>query len=356
VSFPLTERSSLFFNAGRYTQNPLYNNLYQNTGVGTIAGPGQGICGATQTKPSSRECYPTLASDAYTPPFIGNPNLLLEQSTAYEVGYASEFLRNYAINVTVFSKDETGLTGIRRSRAKQDIGTTYNGKSLPNYFAIVNQDYSTTRGIEIQFRRRISGYWGYDINYSFSKSTTNAQPPDRQQQSLQEGDSTALREIRSEIDQPHVFNAALFFRVDDRPPGFRLGRLLTNSSLTITERAASGLPYTPIYGFTGFGDVNQGDLFSGRGPATSETDLLATKDFRFANVRYGAVLRVVNLFDQKNCIQVFATTGRCDAGTIDQRRARQGNPVGEDVASTYFDRPEFFGPRRTIYTGLRVTF
>ncbi|MBC7789181.1 MAG: TonB-dependent receptor, partial [Anaerolineae bacterium] len=33
VSFPLTERSTVFFNAGRYTMNPLYHNLYRNSGI-----------------------------------------------------------------------------------------------------------------------------------------------------------------------------------------------------------------------------------------------------------------------------------------------------------------------------------
>lgn len=355
VSFPLTESAYLFFNAGRYTQNPLYNNLYQNTGIGTIAGPEQGICTGAATKPGTNECYPIIFADAYTPAYIGNPNLLLEQATAYEIGYAAELGATYAIRATMFNKDQSGLSGIKQATDLFDIGNTY-GTSTPRYFVIVNQDYSTTRGLELQFQRRVRDYWGFDINYSFSKATTNAPPPDRQQQSLDEGDPTSLREIRSEIDQPHVFNAALMFRVSDEAPEFRFGNLLRNSYATITARAATGLPYTPTYSFTGFGDQNQAELYSGRGPSTFQVDLLAGKEFRVANLRYGAFVRVVNLTDRKNCIQVFVTTGRCDAGTIDQSRARQGNTVGENVSSTFFDRPSYFGTRRSIFAGLRVNF
>ncbi len=75
-----------------------------------------------------------------------------------------------------------------------------------------------------------------------------------------------------------------------------------------------------------------------------------------SNLRYGAFVRVVNLLDTKNCNQVFTTTGRCDAGAIDQSRSRQGNPVGENDVSTFFDRPQFFGTRRTINAGIRVNF
>jgi outer membrane receptor protein involved in Fe transport len=355
VSFPLSERSTLFFNAGRYTQNPLYNNLYQNSGVGTTAGAAQGICDTTQTKSNSTECYPIIVADAYTPAFIGNPHLLLEQATAYEIGYATEIGGTYAIRATLFNKDESGLSGIRQVQDVFDIGNTY-GTSAPRPFVIVNQDFSTTRGIEMQFQRRVRDYWGFDINYSYSKSTTNAPPPDRQQQSLSEGDPTSLRELRSEIDQPHTFNAALMFRVNEETPNFVLGDWLRNSYLTVTGRAASGLPYTPTRSFTGFGDANQAELFSGRAPTTFQVDLLAGKQFRIANLGYGAFVRVVNLTDRKNCIQVYVTTGRCDAGTIDQNRARQGNTVGENVSSTFFDRPSFFGTRRSIFAGVRVNF
>jgi len=355
VSFPLSERSSFFFNAGRYYQNPLYNNLYQNTGIGTVAGGEDPICPAANTKFGSKECFPVIVADAYSPAFVGNANLLTEQSTAYEIGYAAELGQKYAVNLAVFSKDQAGLSGIRQARRLSDIGSTY-GTSLPSYGVIVNQDYTTSRGVEAQFRRRITNFWGYDINYSFSKSATNAAPPERQQQSQQEGDPTQLREITSEIDQPHVFNASLIMRVDDQAPTFRYGRVLTNSYATVTLRAASGLPYTPTSSFSGFGDVNQSDVNSGRGPTTSQVDLLAGKNLRTANLRYGVFVRVQNLFDSKNCVQVFVTTGRCDAGTIDQDRARQGNPVGENTSSTFFDRPQFFGARRSIYSGVKVTF
>lgn len=84
--------------------------------------------------------------------------------------------------------------------------------------------------------------------------------------------------------------------------------------------------------------------------------MVAGKQFRIANLGYGAFVRVVNLTDRKNCIQVYVTTGRCDAGVIDQNRARQGNTVGENVSSTYFDRPSYFGTRRSIFAGVRVNF
>ena len=356
ISFPLSERSSLFFNAGRYTQNPIYNSLYQNTGVGTVAGESGGICDESEKRFNSNECNPTLVNDLGSPGFIGNPNLLLEQSTQYEVGYASEIAQHYALNFTFFAKDNTGLSGIVPSRPLFDIGTTYSGLSNPSYNVLVNQDYATNRGIEVQFRRRITNYWGYDINYSFSRSTTNSPPPDVRQQQQTEGDRAQIREITSEIDQPHVFNSSLFFRIDDRAPEFRYGNLLRNSQLTLTARAFSGLPYTPTRDFTAFGATEVAEPNTARGPASFIVDLQAGKSFNVANVEYGVFTRVSNLFDTKNCVQVYPTTGRCDAGVIDQRRSRQGNSVGPLTSSTFYDRPEFYGARRQINAGIRASF
>ena len=353
VSFPLTERAALFFNAGRYSQNPLYNNLYQNTNVGLSVGNG---CTAKFAVIETTRCQPTIFSDAYTTAYLGNTNLALEQTTSYEVGYAGEMQQNYAIRVTLFSKDQTGLTGIRNSDPTlTDVGATY-GTGTPRYSVIVNQDYATVRGVEMQVQRRVANYWGFDINYSFSKATTNSAPPDVAQQRNSQGDPTSNREITSEIDQPHVINASLLFRVTDRAPAIRWGDLLRNTYLTITNRAASGLPYTPTRCFSGIGGQCQFDVNAGRGPATMQTDLLAGKDFRISNVRYGAFARVVNVFDRKNCVQVFTTTGRCDAGAPDQDRNQNGNPVGSTASNTFFDRAMFYGQRRVINTGLRVTF
>ena len=356
VNFPLTERASLFFNFGRYNQNPVYNNLYQNTGVGTVAGEAGGnVCPEGDTKPNSQECFPVITSDGYTPPFVGNANLKIEQTTNYEIGYAQEFGSNYAFNMVLFSKDQTGLTGVRASKTVFDYGVTYN-QSAPRYNVIVNQDYNTSRGFEMQLRRRPQNFWGFDINYSFSKATTNAFPPDVQQQRLTEGDEQSLIERRSEVDQPHVLNASLIFRVDRRAPSFRFGEYLRNSYATFTSSYRSGLPYTAQTQFNANGNRDQLDVNGERMPATSQTNLLAGKDFQLSNVQYGVFVRVNNLFDQRNCIQVFVTTGTCDAGTIDQDRARNGNAVGEDSPSTYFDRPTYYGERRSAFAGLRVRF
>jgi outer membrane receptor protein involved in Fe transport len=358
VSFPLTEKSQVFFNFGRYSQNPLYNNIYQNTGIGTVAGSvgqtwadgqtGQGVCDSTAVVPGTEQCYPIIFSDTYTTSFLGNPNLLIEKTTSYEVGFATEIGANFALQVLAFTKDQFGLSGIRDGGRNPDgsnvfdVGSTY-GNAQYNYSVIVNQDFQTVRGFEVSLRRRLFNFWGFNLNYQFSQATTNAAAPDNQfQRTSEEGDPVNFQEIRSDIDQPHTFNASVFFRVANENAFNQsiLDAIVRNGSLTFTLRAASGLPYTPTTSFSGAGS-NQLEQNSGRGPATFQVDAFASKDFSLTNLRFGAFVRVVNLLDQLNCQQVFATTGRCDAGTVDQSRLRQGNSADPGTTTTYFNRAAY---------------
>jgi hypothetical protein len=360
VSFPLTERSSVFFNAGRYTMNPLYSYLYRNSGVGTVAGSGAGadkFCSATAVKPGTTECVPPLT--AGNPQFIGNPNLRLEEARQYEVGYGAEFANSYSVNVAVYNRDESGLSGLRRSKNISDIGVTYAGQSQPTYQVIVNQDFLTARGLEVQFRRRMQSYWGYDINYGWSRATTNSPPPDRAFEiaTANEVNRTALREVLADIDQPNKFNATLLLGVRNELPNFRYASLLRNSQATITYSYASGFPYTPIRGLNTSAILNESnvaDINTGRAPGTQQVNLLAQKGIQFRNVRYDLFVRVDNLFDTKNCVQVFVNTGTCDSGLRDVTNRRVGN--ADETSSTNFDQPEYIGARRSIFTGLAIKF
>jgi outer membrane receptor for ferrienterochelin and colicin len=347
ISFPVTETSSVFLNYGRYTQNPLYNNVFVGTGIGTD----------WEGTPSGIQIDPGTGL-----PYLGNPNLVIEQTTSYEVGYLAELMGELALSVILFSKDQTGLTGLRTGGRTVDNtqvfdpGVTY-GASTPSYQVLVNQDFSTSRGFEIGLRRRVVNNFGFDLNYSFSRTMTNASPPDRQTERIAEGDPQALREMVSEIDQPHVFNGALRFNTGAEAPFHgTIGSALRHVNAALVLRSASGLPYTPTrpdasaLGFT----PDRREINSERAPATLQLDLQAQKDWTFSNLRYGAFLHVVNLTDRLNCIQVSPATGRCDAGAYDMLRRRVGNPVAP--SATGLDRPQWIGNRRSILTGVRLSF
>ena len=83
--------------------------------------------------------------------------------------------------------------------------------------------------------------------------------------------------------------------------------------------------------------------------------LLVEKGFRIGAVNYAGFLRVSNLFDRINCVQVYVNTGTCDAGLRDFSNRRIGN-TGDATTSTSYDQPEYIGARRSLSTGIKVNF
>ena len=148
-----------------------------------------------------------------------------------------------------------------------------------------------------------------------------------------------------------------FAALDEAPPLGALGKALRHTRAALSIRAASGLPYTPIKDFNGgVGNDDRLERNSGRMPSTVRFDFRAEKDLRLANMRYTFFLDIRNLFDRKNCIQVFESTGDCLGGTEDQARRSTSNGFQGTAPSTTFDRPHFLDTRREINAGLRVTF
>lgn len=385
VQFPLSERTSFFANWGIYSQNPIWNVMYQGTGIGRVAD-------STQFNPlypsdTSRRIQrgqslegtprgPNFRQDFGFVPLIGNPRLEIERSSQYEVGFLAEIGTKYGLRVTGFAKDQTGLTGFRKGGVLEDgtpvddKGQTYNAAGTGIvYNVLVNTDFQTVRGVELIFNRKLTNFWAYDIRYGFQQIFTNAAPPELELQKQIERDLPVSREIRSEIDQPHKFTGVLRFQVDEQTPdlrvrGFDVGRLARNSRLTLTSNASSGLPYTPTISFGGLERLERN---SGTAPATWQIDLYAEKKWRSGNLLYGAFVTVNNLTDRKNCLQPYTTTGQCDSGALTQIRGITGpfqngggvdpNAVGfQGVTTTQFDHPQLYGERRTILSGVRVSF
>jgi hypothetical protein len=169
-----------------------------------------------------------------------------------------------------------------------------------------------------------------------------------------------LLETVADINIPQNFLASVFLQFPQTAPKMPLGlgKALTNTRATFTYTYRSGVPYTPITGAT-FGavsnDANAGDVNSANQPGVQQINLNLDKNFRAANVSYAAFLRVDNLLDRKNCVQVFVNTGTCDAGLRDFNNRSVGN-TGDATTSTALDQPEFIGARRSLAAGIRVSF
>jgi len=353
LSFPLTERSALFVNMGRYTKYPFYHDTYRNSGVGTRAGFGAGtddLCAANAVKPGTTECAPAVVFHPHQAEHIGNPNLRNEWASTFEVGYGTQIRDHFAVNVTAYSTEHGALTGVTTSDPLyEDPGLTYGRELEPVYSTIVNGDYVLSRGLSVSLRRAIVNRWGFSVNYTLSRTTEVGRPPDlvleefppdEFAEELRERETQRV-ERRSARDRTHAVNAVVFFAFRNDVPDFRGLSALRNVRAALSYSWSSSSRFTPSPDETsgGIGVPNQaaGVLNSSSG---APTNVIVTKDLVVGNLRYGIFLRVNNLLNSQACCGGLYT--------IEERRLiSSGLPVSPPDQRTQM---------RRFFAGLTLAF
>jgi hypothetical protein len=83
-------------------------------------------------------------------------------------------------------------------------------------------------------------------------------------------------------------------------------------------------------------------------------DLFITKFFRLLDQNFSIFLKVFNLFDAANELEVFSDSGR--AGTTLELTRAQEQPRGVNTLSEFFIRPDFYSAPRQIVLGASLEF
>jgi hypothetical protein len=139
-------------------------------------------------------------------------------------------------------------------------------------------------------------------------------------------------------DRRHSLNVTLTFGTPD------------DFIASVIGRAGSGLPYTPS-----LQDQRTGLENSDNRPGFYNVDMYVTKYLTlFGSYRVSVFLKIYNLFDTANELNVFTDTGRAGytlALTQEQPLVRGVNSLAE-----YFTRPDYFSAPRQIIVGAAFSF
>jgi len=111
----------------------------------------------------------------------------------------------------------------------------------------------------------------------------------------------------------------------------------------------SGLPYTPS-----FQNQRTGLENSDNRPTFFNADLYVTKYIRWREYALSIFLKVYNLFDTPNEVNIFTDTGRAGY-TLELTRAQEA-PRGVNTLQEYFTRPDFYSAPRQVIIGTSVSF
>jgi outer membrane receptor protein involved in Fe transport len=303
IAYPITERGIIHFSYGHFFQMPTFEHLYHNSEF-------EVEFGGLQT-------------------LMGNADLKPQQTTIYEIGLQQQLSDDIGLDITGFYKDIRNLLST-------EIIEHYTATML--YARYVNRDYGNVRGLTLAVEKRRTGLLSARIDYTFQVSEGNASNPkavflDNRSSPPQESE---IKVVPLDWDQTHTLNLSIIL---SKP---------SNWGVSVLARLGSGLPYTPS-----FQGIRTSHENSERRPARYSIDLNAHKEFTVMGLKYSIFLKVYNLLDRKNEINVYEDTGRAN---YTLRSFYAGEWRNYSTQNDYLNRPDFYSEPRRIILGVSMGF
>jgi len=181
-------------------------------------------------------------------------------------------------------------------------------------------------------------------------------------------------EFQSYYGQPSVLTVIADLRsVAGQGPVTGGLRPFENTGLNLVFTAAGGYPYSPVETYFEPGPIGgiprpRGPLFFKRTPSTYQIDLKVDREFSVKSTTLNLYLWVINLFDRKNVIEVWGssglpnTTGWLSTGNGQRFIMDHSTPsdasflTGEEKYRFSENDPTHYGPGRQIRFGARLGF
>ena len=308
ISYPITDRGAVHLSYGHFFQIPAFSYLYKNPSF-RIPLTGN---------------YPEFVGNT-----IGNADLEPQRTTMYEIGLQQELTPTIGVTLTGYYKDIRNLLGL-------EIHTKNDFKKFGKY---VNRNYGAVRGITVSIERRLSDGFGANLDYTYQIAKGDASDPADDYNKAQASPPIESNRVFVPLswDRRHSVNATLTVGT----PGEFIA--------SVIARFGSGLPYTPSL-------VNQrtGLENSDTRPSMYTVDVYCTRDFHLGGVALSVFLKVYNLFDTANELNVFGDTGRAGY-TLELTRAQE-RPRGANTLEEYYTRPDFYSAPRQVVLGASLGF
>jgi outer membrane receptor protein involved in Fe transport len=333
VGFPVSDRTLLHVNYGKFFQQPNLQDLYVSYAF----------------------LEHKINLGGYFVGF-GNPNLKPEQTTAYELGITHTPTDRSRIEVVAYYKDVKDLVEITAIR------------SSPNQFSSYrNRDFATIKGIEINYTMRRTSRVAINTSYTLSSARGTGSISQSQRTIAWTATETPKLASPLSFDQRHRFSFNFDYRLRaEEGPAWGGVRWLENSGLNVLVNAGSGTPYTPTKVFN---EVTLGAVFptpagpinSRYGPWTVTVDLKAGKTVPIARQNMEFYVWVLNLFNQENSYAVYTGTG--SSNTTNYLSTAAGQKFLADNGPGAAERyhlaelnPDYFGNPRIVRFGARLSF
>jgi hypothetical protein len=267
IAFPMSDVGVFHFAYGHFVQWPTFENLYTNPRYVLNQGVGLNTV-------------------------MGNPDLNMEETVTYELGFQQQIAQDVALKTTLFARDIRNLVAADRIIETYSAGT--------KYAQYVNRSFGSVNGITLSFDKRYADNFSVFTDYTYQVAKGDASDP-QSAYNAQHGEHPREPEkqlVPLDWDRRHTINAGVTYATTG--PG--------DWGATLVAKYGSGLPYTPQDR-----GIRTGFENDGRKPEFYDLDLSAYKSFPLAAKSVQKIvltLNVLNLLDTPNEDNVFASTGR----------------------------------------------
>ncbi|MBX2992453.1 MAG: TonB-dependent receptor [Bacteroidetes bacterium] len=320
ISYPITDRGVLHFSYGHFLQFPSFSDLYQKPGYKVTTASGvQGV--------------------------FGNPDLSAQKTVMYEIGLQQQITEDMSFDITGFYRDTRDWT----STSAQIPVLRADGEGVTTFYTMfVNKDYANSRGITLSVNKRPTKLFSFNFSYTFQTAEGVNSSKDEEQARLQSNDQgTVISGVTLaplDWDQTHTANLTL-----------GLGEL--DWGAFIIAQYGSGLPYTPVLNQS---EARGSDAIKTKNtrrlPANYNVDLRVFKSFALDPLNITLFVKVLNLLDRRNEVQVYGETGRASATPAALGIGNISGGFRVNTLEEYLLRRYHYSEPRQIQIGMDINF
>jgi outer membrane receptor protein involved in Fe transport len=285
ISHPVSDYQTLFFSYGHFSKWPKPQFVYA-------------------------KLNPLNAQSSFQR--FGNPNLNPETTVAYELGLKTQFTSDDVLTVTAYYKDIFDYISTRTARITSARFATQ------NFITYVNTDYARSRGVEIEYKKRIGKWFNGSAVFAYAITTGRSSSADEGVLILRGDLNESVKEEYVVWDRPITSSITTNFYVERGAPLFGFGEgILDDYNFYLRFFFQSGKRYTPAIptgatlsnGRTEY-EFDIRNRYSQIGDDWFWVDLNFEKYFSFYGLRFSVFVEVNNLFDTKNSAIINPVTGR----------------------------------------------
>jgi outer membrane receptor protein involved in Fe transport len=233
-------------------------------------------------------------------------NLAPERTTSYELGFNQMLTDNSSFDITMYYRNIIGQIQERYiSRAE--------GANHQSYFAFVNGDFATTKGLEFKLTMRRTERVAAQAFYSYADAKGTGSNSSSSFRTIWQNPTGGtpfypLYVTPLDYNQAHRGNISLDYRFAENDGGPVLERIGLNLLFSFN----SGHNYTRIGYQYGNTRIPTEEVNASTTPWEYMFDLRLDKSFRVGPVDLNVYIWVINLLNTKNVENVFLQTGTSD--------------------------------------------